>query len=74
MSPLKDTDPNAPGQLYDLETDPHERHNLINVPAYAEKIEALKKQLFDELEASGALDIPVRRPLGERLDQRKNRR
>jgi len=60
--------------FYDLQTDPHERHNLINVPAYSERIEAMKKQLFDELEASGALDIPVRRPLGERLDQRKNRR
>ena len=60
--------------FYDLQTDPHERHNLINVPAYSDKIEAMKKQLFDELEASGALDIPVRRPLGERLDQRKNRR
>ncbi|MHC4628100.1 MAG: sulfatase family protein [Planctomycetota bacterium] len=60
--------------FYDLETDPHERHNLINVPAYSEKIETMKKQLFGELEASGALDIPVRRPLGERLDQRKNRR
>jgi hypothetical protein len=33
----------------------------------------MKKQLFDELQASGALDIPVRRPLGERLDQRKNK-
>jgi N-acetylglucosamine-6-sulfatase len=60
--------------FYDLETDPNERHNLINVPAYSDEIEAMKKQLFDELEASGALDIPVRRPLGERLDQRKNRR
>ena len=60
--------------FYDLQTDPHERHNLINVPAYGDKIAAMKKQLFDELEASGALDIPVRRPLGERLDQRKNRR
>jgi N-acetylglucosamine-6-sulfatase len=60
--------------LYDLQTDPHERHNLINVPAYSDKIAAMKKQLFDELEESGALNIPVRRPLGERLDQRKNRR
>jgi len=60
--------------FYDLQTDPHERHNLINVPAYAEKIAAMKKQLFDELEASGALDIPVRRPQGERLDQRKQNR
>ena len=60
--------------FYDLQTDPHERHNLINVPAYAERIETMKKQLFDELESQGGLDIPVRRPLGERLDQRKNRR
>ena len=60
--------------FYDLQTDPHERHNLINVPAYREQVEAMKKQLFDELEAGGGLGIPVRRPLGERLDQRKNRR
>ena len=60
--------------FYDLQTDPHELHNLINVPAYRERMEAMKKQLFDELEAGGGLEIPVRRPLGERLDQRKNRR
>jgi N-acetylglucosamine-6-sulfatase len=60
--------------FYDLETDPHERHNLINVPAYAQQIEAMKKQLFDELEAGGGLNIPVQRPVGERLDQRKNKR
>jgi len=60
--------------FYDLETDPHERHNLINVPAYRAQIEQMKKQLFDELDKGGGLAIPVRRPLGERLDQRKNRR
>jgi N-acetylglucosamine-6-sulfatase len=60
--------------FYDLQTDPHERHNLINVPAYGPQIEAVKQQLFDELEAGGGLDIPVRRPAGERLDQRKNKR
>jgi N-acetylglucosamine-6-sulfatase len=60
--------------FYDLQTDPHERHNLIDVPAFRDQIEAMKKQLFDDLEAGGGLDIPVRRPTGERLDQRKNRR
>ncbi len=58
--------------FYDLQTDPHERHNLVAVPAYQPQIEAMKKQLFDELEASGGLDLPVRRPAGERLDPRKN--
>ncbi len=60
--------------FYDLQTDPHERHNLIDVPAYQTRIEAMKTQLFDELERRGGLQIPVRRPKGERLDQRKNRR
>ncbi|MHC4692774.1 MAG: sulfatase family protein [Planctomycetota bacterium] len=60
--------------FYDLQTDPHERHNLINVPAYQEQIEIMKKQLFDKLEAGGGLGVPARRPLGERLDQRKNKR
>ena len=60
--------------FYDLETDPHERHNLIRVPAYQERVAALKQRLFDELERRGGLQIPVRRPQGERLDQRKNRR
>ena len=60
--------------FYDLQTDPHERHNLIGVPAFEPQIEAMRRQLFDALEASGGLNIPVRRPTGERLDQRKNRR
>ncbi len=60
--------------FYDLQTDPHERHNLINVPAYREQIEQMQKRLFDRLEKSGALNIPIRPPHGERLDQRKNKR
>jgi N-acetylglucosamine-6-sulfatase len=60
--------------FYDLQTDPWERHNLIDVPAYQEQIAALQKQLFGELDASGGLILPVRRPEGERLDQRKNPR
>ncbi|QEG39732.1 sulfatase family protein [Roseimaritima ulvae] len=59
--------------FYDLQTDPIERHNLINVPAYQEKIAALRSQLFEELAASGGLDLPMRPPAGERLDQRKRR-
>jgi hypothetical protein len=47
---------------------------LIHVPAYQEQIAELQKQLFDELDASGGLIIPVRRPAGDRLDQRKLRR
>ncbi len=57
--------------LYDLESDPLELHNLISVPAYRERASGMQKQLFDELAASGGLQIPVLPPAGEVLDDRK---
>jgi N-acetylglucosamine-6-sulfatase len=56
---------------HDLTTDPIERHNLIQVPGYQERIDELREQLFQELAERDALNIPVRVPRGERLDQRK---
>lgn len=60
--------------FYDLETDPHERHNLINVPAYQNQIHEWRERLFDKMEQRGAMNIPLRRPqvdeTGERLDMR----
>lgn len=60
--------------FYDLHTDPIERHNLITVPGYQDRIAELRKRLFDELAASGGMSMPLRRPAGDRLDQRKERR
>jgi N-acetylglucosamine-6-sulfatase len=60
--------------LYDLTTDPHERHNIIHVPAYQERVVAMREKLFDELGSAGDLVIPIRRPRGERLGDRKLRR
>jgi len=57
-----------------LQTDPHERHNLINVPAFATHVEKLRAQLFAELGASGGLQIPIFPPTGEALIDRKLRR
>jgi N-acetylglucosamine-6-sulfatase len=57
--------------FHDLQTDPHERHNLINVPAYRDQIEALKSQMFEELERSGGLQVPVRPPKGTQFYDRK---
>jgi arylsulfatase A-like enzyme len=47
---LPDTAPTAPGQLYDLKSDPGERHNL-----YFERPEIVKelKTLLDQSKASG---------------------
>ncbi len=61
--------------FYDLQTDPIERHNLISVPAYQERIQAMREQLFTELaQSGGGMSMPLRAPAGARLDQRKNRR
>ena len=57
--------------FYDLQTDPLERHNLINVPSYHDQIAQFQQQLFDEMEQSGGLEMPIRRPSGEVLDDRK---
>ncbi|PHS18379.1 MAG: acetylglucosamine-6-sulfatase [Blastopirellula sp.] len=57
--------------FYDLETDPIERHNLIDIPAYQEKIKELREQMFREFAESDGLNLPVRIPAGDRLDQRK---
>ena len=60
--------------FYDLQTDPHERHNLIKLPTFQEKVETMRTQLFDELEASGGLQMPIRPPKGVQFYDRKLRR
>ncbi len=57
--------------FHDLASDPAERHNLIDVPAYQDTIKTLRDTMFADFEARGGLNAPVRRPAGERLDQRK---
>jgi N-acetylglucosamine-6-sulfatase len=60
--------------FYDLNSDPHERHNLIRIPAYQERILELREQLFNELDETGGLSIPIRRPKNEQFYDRKLRR
>jgi arylsulfatase A-like enzyme len=48
-------------ELYDLETDSLEQHNLIEVPAQQERIRDMRDRLFDQLEAGGGMRIPLRR-------------
>jgi N-acetylglucosamine-6-sulfatase len=57
-------------EFYDLQTDPQEQRNLVNVPSYAAEIKKLSERLFDRLEATGGMQIPLRRgtfQAGERL-------
>jgi N-acetylglucosamine-6-sulfatase len=48
-------------ELYDLRTDPLEQHNLISVPAFQDTANAMRDRLFDRLEATDGMRVPVRR-------------
>ena len=51
---LWDTD-----ELYDLQADPHETRNLIRDPAHRDTAARLNADLFETLEATGGLYIPL---------------
>ena len=48
-------------ELYDIANDPQERFNLLNVPMLADTVRVMRDRLFDRLEATDGMQIPVRR-------------
>ena len=53
-------------ELYDLQEDPLEAHNLIFSPGHEGIVDRLNAKLFDALEATGGLQIPLPRDAGTR--------
>lgn len=58
-----------PGALYDLDEDPEERNNLIE--EQPELAAELRNRLFDKLEATDGMFIPLRRPMGGQQAERR---
>jgi arylsulfatase A-like enzyme len=58
-------------ELYDLQSDPREQRNLINSPEHKERVQQMRGRLFDRLESSGGMQIPVRRGTWQAADRRK---
>lgn len=48
-------------ELYDLETDPHELHNLFTDPAHRERATEMDKRLFELLAETGGDSLPLHR-------------
>ena len=56
-------------EFYDLENDPHEAVNLIEHPEHQQRIAAMNRALFEWLEATGGLKIPLKPTLKVRGGQ-----
>ena len=50
-------------ELYDLEKDPNETTNLITRPEYADTVKKLAGYLFDWLQQTGGMQIPLKRTI-----------
>jgi len=57
-------------ELYDLQTDPYEMNNLIRDPASQEIAGQLKKELWDWLESTDGMQIPLKKIYQRRNDHR----
>ena len=57
-------------EFYDLKNDPDEMHNLIADPAYQDTIKALNHELYNWLESTGGMNIPLKRTEWPHSDHR----
>jgi len=48
-------------ELFDVQTDPLERFNLNDIPAFQDTVSAMRARLWDTLERTGGMRIPLRR-------------
>jgi len=47
-------------ELYDIKNDPDEMHNLIDKPEHKQRVRQLKKRIYDWLQSTGGMQIPLR--------------
>jgi N-acetylglucosamine-6-sulfatase len=52
-------------ELYDLQADPLEANNLIFAPGHETIVQRMNQQLFDVLEATGGMSMPLSRDAGD---------
>jgi N-acetylglucosamine-6-sulfatase len=57
-------------ELYDLRADPDETNNLIADPQYQDVVREMEDRLYDMLEETGGMDIPMNEPRGNSQNKR----
>ena len=60
-------------ELYDLQTDPQELTNLIHSPEHQDRVKELKQMMFEWLEETDGMSIPLRVDRGRQAADRKPR-
>lgn len=56
-------------ELYNIEFDPEERHNLVSIPKYANVVESMKKELNNAMLAVGLTPESDKMPIDEGIKQ-----
>jgi len=59
-------------ELYDLQEDPSESRNLIFDPRYTATAKEMRERLFDTLEGTGGMNIPLQRDRGAQQNLRNS--
>jgi len=59
-------------EFYDLQEDPHEMNNLIASPGHQELIKQLAGEIYDWLEGTDGLQIPLKRTVKHRWGDHRN--
>lgn len=59
-------------EFYDLQEDPHEMNNLIASPEHQTIIEELTASIYDWLESTGGMQIPLKRTVKKRFGDHRN--
>ncbi len=61
-------------EFYDLKEDPHEMNNLIKSREHQELIKDLATDIYDWLEATGGMQIPLKRTIKYRYGDHRNQK
>jgi N-acetylglucosamine-6-sulfatase len=59
-------------ELYDMQEDPLESRNLISDPRYAATVKEMRDRLFDILEQTNGMNIPLQRDRGGNQSNLRN--
>lgn len=60
-------------EFYDLQEDPNEMNNLIASPEHQALIEQLTNDIYDWLETTGGMQIPLKRTVKKRFGDHRNK-